>query len=232
MAEMQRVAQALAEAARTINAPRSLPDTLDTIARTAQTSLPGIDHVGVSVAHRDGRIETVAATAQLVYDLDAFQYANHEGPCYYSVIHDPVTIAENLAQDRRWPRYVAEAVQRGVQAQMGLRLYTDRVTIGALNLYSLESATLDAEAVATAQLFATHASLALGRARSEEQLTTAIASRQVIGQAVGIVMERYDLSQERAFAYLARASSTSNVKIRDVAQEIVDALERRQPPST
>jgi GAF domain-containing protein len=228
MAETSHIARALAEAARMINAPGSLDETLDVIVRTAQKSLPGVDHVGLSIAHRDGRIETVAATAQLVYELDAFQYANAEGPCYYSVTRDPVTVAEDLAHDERWPRYAVEAVARGVQAQMGLRLYTDRETIGALNLYSMQVDTFDEEAVEVAQLFATHASLTLGRARSEEQLNAAIESRQLIGQAVGIVMERYGLTQDRAFAYLARASSTSNVKIRDIAQELVESLEARR----
>ena len=78
-----------------------------------------------------------------------------------------------------------------------------------------------------AGLFATHAAIALGRSRYENQLNDAIGTRKVIGQAIGIVMERYGISEDRAFHFLARASSTSNVKLRDVAQEIVQATEER-----
>ena len=72
-----------------------------------------------------------------------------------------------------------------------------------------------------AELFAAHVSLALGHARREEQLTTALTTRKVIGQAIGILMERHDLDEDGAFAYLVRLSSHSNIKVRSVAQEIV-----------
>jgi GAF domain-containing protein len=229
VAETPSVARALAEAARTFDVPRSLEEMLEIVVQTARASLPEVDDVGLSIAHRDGRIETVVATSDLVRELDDFQYTHQEGPCYYSVVAEPVVVVEDLRHEQRWPGFVAEAVRRGVTAQMGLRLYTERETIGALNLYALGAISFSEETRETAQLLATHAALALGRARQEQQLTTAIASRQVIGQAVGIVMERYGLSQDRAFAYLARASSTGNIKIRDIAQGLVDSLEERKP---
>jgi GAF domain-containing protein len=228
------LASALADAARTINSPRSLDETLHTIVETAQRSLPGIDHVGVSLAHRDGRIETVAGTDQLVWELDEIQYELGEGPCYYSITAEPVVRLERVRQvdrpdgpDDRWPRYLPQALERGLRSQLGLRLHVDDETLGGLNLYSTERDVIPEETRLAAELFAAHAALALRRARTEEQLNSAIATRKVIGQAIGILMERYQLTEERAFAFLTRASTTSNIKLRNVAQELVETTEER-----
>ncbi|MDX6302698.1 MAG: hypothetical protein QOF53_3912 [Nocardioidaceae bacterium] len=217
------VAAALAEAASAINAARTLEDTLDTIAGVAQQSLDGVDHVGVSMVHRDGRIETVSATDQLVWELDSLQYEMREGPCVTSLTCEAVVSLRG--GDTRWPRYLPEAVRRGVRAQIGVRLHHDGDTLGGLNLYSTSVEELPEDTMRTAQLFATHAALALTRARTEEELHFTIASRQVIGQAVGILMERYRMSEAVAFQFLARASQSSNIKIRDLAQELVDTAE-------
>jgi GAF domain-containing protein len=219
------VASALAEAASAIGAARTLEETLDTIAGVAQESLYGVDHVGVSMVHRDGRLETVSATDQLVWELDALQYRLQEGPCVASLQCETVVAVGPLGHETRWPRYLREAASRGVRAQAGLRLHIDGETLGGLNLYSTSVEALAADTVRTAQLFATHAALALTRARTEDLLNSTIASRQVIGQAVGILMERYRMTEARAFQFLARASQTSNLRIRDLAQEIVDTAD-------
>lgn len=122
------VAAALAEAASAINAARTLEETLDTIAGMAQQSLDGVDHVGVSM-HRDGRIETVSATDQLVWELDALQYELWRDP-----VSPPSLTCEAVVRIRggetRWPRYLPEAVRRGVRAQIGVRLHHDGDTLG------------------------------------------------------------------------------------------------------
>lgn len=216
------IADALTAVAREINAEDNLSITLDTIVHTAQRSLPGLDHVGISIVHRDGRIETMAGTDQLVWELDAMQYDLREGPCYDAIDREPVMVSNELRHDQRWPRYVPRAVAQGVQAQMGLRLFIERETLGGLNLYSTESDTIDPHVQHMAELFATHAALALGKARRIEDLTTAMQTRKVIGQALGIVMERYQLDEDRAFQFMVRVSSHTNVKLRDIAQELVD----------
>jgi AmiR/NasT family two-component response regulator len=108
-----------------------------------------------------------------------------------------------------------------LRSQLGIHLYTDAHHLGGLNLYSSTSDTIDPDVEHLAELFATHAALALGRAQREEGLHSAMASRQLIGQATGIVMERYGLDEKSAFGYILRVSSHSNVKVRDVAHEIV-----------
>lgn len=114
------------------------------------------------------------------------------------------------------------ACERGLRSQLGLRLYLDDHARGGLNLYSVSSDVIDPATEQLAELFATHAALIMGRARSEENLNASLASRTTIGIALGLVMERYGLDQERAFSYLTRVASTSETKLRDVAEHLVE----------
>lgn len=215
--------QAIAAAARTINHPQSLDETLQTIAEVARDSLPGFDQVGISTVHKNGKIETRAFTGDLVLRLDEIQYDLGEGPCVDSLHADHAVCAPTLRHEQRWPRYVPEAVALGLKSQLGVKLFLDdEGTIGALNFYSTTSEELDSNAVALADLFATHASIALGHARERETLNEALHSRKVIGQAIGMIMERYEMNEDRAFAFLVRASSHANTKLRHIAQELVD----------
>ncbi|MFJ9313949.1 GAF and ANTAR domain-containing protein [Pimelobacter simplex] len=216
------IASALTEAAQAINSHRSLDDTLDAIVRAAQQTVPGFEHVGISITHSNGTIETRAGTGQLVWEVDELQYKLAEGPCYDAIRHGGVTVMDDVDQEDRWPRYVDEVRRLGLHAQMGLQLYTDDGTLGGLNFYSWKPG-VDPDAVQLAELFAAHAAIALGRARHEHQLNESVASRQAIGTAVGIIMERYRIPEDRAFQFLVRASSTSNIKLRAIAQEIVDS---------
>jgi GAF domain-containing protein len=222
MALRPDIGEALVRVAREMNETRSLETTLATIVDTAGQSLPGIDHVGITIAHRAGTLKTIAATDALVSELDQLQYDLGEGPCVHAILTEPVTRVEHAAQEQRWPLFMPRAVAKGLRSQLGMRLYSERQTLGSLNMYSTSEDTIDPDALHMAELFAAHASMALGRARRDEDLTAALLTRKVIGQAIGILMERFALDEDRAFAYLVRVSSRSNVKLRDVAKEIVD----------
>jgi GAF domain-containing protein len=212
----------LAEAARLIYSAPDLPTTLNTTVRAARLALPGIDHVGISISYRDGRLETVAATDQLVWDLDQLQYELNEGPCLEAIRDCGVVEVNNLAEhESHWPRFVPRALALGLRAQMGLRLYVDDHTLGGLNLYSTRNDTIDPDVRQAAELFATHAALEMGHVRREENLNVALDTRKLIGQAIGLVMQQYELDQDRAFKYLVQVSQHSNVKLRDVAAELV-----------
>lgn len=224
MNDRSDIAAALTEAAQSINSHRSLDHTLDAIVRAAQQTVPGFDHVGISIVHGNGgggRIETRAGTGPLVWDVDELQYKLHEGPCYDAITNGGVTVMDDIASEHRWPQYVVEVAQLGLRAQMGLQLYTADGALGGLNFYALEPG-VDPDAIQLAELFAAHAATALGHARHQHQLKESVASRQAIGTAVGIIMERYRIPESRAFQFLVRASSTSNIKLRQVAQEVVD----------
>lgn len=217
------VGQAIAAAARTINHSHTVDEALLAIVQAARTSIQGFDQVGISLRHKDGRIETRAATGDLVHQVDQIQYDLGEGPCFDTLQGADIVVAPRLRQDQRWPRYVPRAAQLGLRAQLAVRLYhDDRGVLGGLNLYSTMSDEIDNEAKDTAELFAAHAALALSHVHERETLNEALHSRKVIGQAIGILMERYQMDEDRAFAFLVRASSHSNIKLRDIAQELVD----------
>jgi GAF domain-containing protein len=234
MATRPDIVSALAKAARQIYSAPDLPTTLDTIAQVARLALPGIDHVGISITHRNGRVETVAATDQLVWDLDQLQYELGEGPCLEAIRETAIVHVDNIAaHESQWPRFVPRATALGLRAQMGIRLYVDEQTLGGLNLYATQNDRIDPDVRQAAELFATHAALAMGRVRREENLNSALYTRKVIGQAIGILMERYELDEDRAFQYLTRVSQHSNVKLRDVAVEIVQqSNEKNQLPGS
>jgi hypothetical protein len=123
-----------------------------------QRSIPGFDDVGISLVHRDGTIETKAATGDLVWELDSIQYHLGDGPCVSSLREEPVIVVDHLRHAERWPQYVPQAAQRGLKAQMALRLYVDENgTIGGLNLYSTSSEDIEPHAPQLAEVFAAQA---------------------------------------------------------------------------
>jgi GAF domain-containing protein len=209
--------------ARTVHQAESLEDGLRALAAAARASIPGFDHVGISSLHPRGKVETRAASGDLVCELDDLQYSLGEGPCVETLQEAEVVAAPRLGQERRWPRYVPAAVQRGLRSQLALRLSLDgKRTLGGLNLYSTTSDDIGPEARAAAGLFASCAAIALGNAHERDTLTEALGTRKVIGQALGILMERYTMDEDRAFAFLVRASTRGNTKLRHVAQRLVD----------
>lgn len=216
------LASALAEAARTLGRTRTTGETLRTIVEVAQRSVPGFNHVGVSTLDRHGRAQTRAASSALVQELDDLQYGINEGPCVDSLRAPAPVSAPHIARDERWPRYVPEAVARGLRSQLAVRLYIDEQhTVGGLNLYSTLHDEIDPAAPPAADLFATQAVVVLGKIRELDHLHEALVSRETIGKAIGLMMAKYRMDSEAAFNYLARTSSHSNTKLRLVAERVI-----------
>src|SRR4051794_16691783 len=164
--------------------PQNLEQTLQAIVEAARRSVPGFDEVGIATVDRHGNVHTRAATGPLVGTLDDLQYGLDEGPCADTLKGPHVVAAPYIRHDQRWPRYVPQAARHGLRSQLAVRLYLDREgTVGGINLYSTTSDEIDPEAESIADLFATHAAIALGNARGREQLNQALQSRTVIGQA-------------------------------------------------
>jgi GAF domain-containing protein len=216
-------ASSLAAAARALVGQASFEDMLEAVAKTARQSLPGFDDVSISLVTRSGRVETKAATGRLARELDSLQYSVDEGPCLSAIRESAMVAVPDLEDEQRWPRYLPGAISAGLRAQMSVPLSVDdEHTIGGLNLYCTSRSGIATEMNELLASYATHASIALHQAKEVANLKDALASRKVIGEAIGIVMERYQLSEERAFAYLVRASSHGNIKLRAIAQQLVD----------
>jgi hypothetical protein len=210
----------MAELAKNFPAPFDVTRTLGALTRAACDTIPGADFASITVVHDDGRVETVGPTADVVAQADAIQAELKEGPCFDAATEDESFIAEDLANDARWPQYGPRAAQLGLRAQMGLALHAPQPGRAALNVYATRVWGFEG-GYDSAEVFASHASLLLGFGSTVDHYTTALESRRAIGMAIGIVMERYGIDDDRAFAFLVRVSQDSNVRLRDVAADIV-----------
>ena len=131
-----------------------------------------------------------------------------------------------MRTDPRWPTWgplVAKEI--GVVSIVSYRLFTTEDTLGALNLYSRRPDAFDTDDVYNGQALAAHVAVALAASQNTTHLELAIANRTVIGQAEGILMERFGITAEQAFAVLRRVSQHRNVKLNRVAEELVRTRE-------
>lgn len=212
----------LVEAVRDLDAQPDPPHTLQCLVQIAPEFFDACDFVGVSLVQKD-RIGTPAATNERLRELDEAQYELGEGPCRDAIRSHPIVVVDDLATDPRWPVWGRTMVEElGIRSSLSFRLFTrPDHTWGALNVYSRTPSAFSDEDVQHGQAIAAMSAVALARSINDEQLAGAIETRTVIGQAIGMVMERYDLDEERAFSVLRRISSHENVKLRDVAAQLV-----------
>lgn len=218
----------LADAVREINAQDDPPHTLETIVAITPEFFESCDFVGVSLVERNG-IHTPAASNEQLRELDESQYRAGQGPCYDAIREHVTVLVDDLATDLRWPEWgAAMASELGIRSSLSFRLFTrPDDSRGALNVYSTQPGAFTEDDVLHGQTIAAMCAVALARSIKDEQLATALESRTVIGQALGMVMERYDLDEDSAFNVLRRIASHDNHKIRDLAAEIV--AHRRLP---
>jgi GAF domain-containing protein len=221
------LADLLTDAAREIHSRQDLDSTLAAVVGCLHACLPTPHHVGVSLAVRDDLVEARSASDEVAQELDRLQHSLGEGPALDVLTHDPVITVHDLQHEQRWSSYVPLAVDRGVRALLAVRLASADRVHGSLSVYSTTDDTIDPLAERITTLFASHAALAVERSRREDGLESALLSRTVIGQAVGLVMERFALDEELAFRYLVRLSSNKNVKLREIARELVTEANAR-----
>lgn len=200
--------------------PGDLDATLVQITAAAVEVLPDVQYASITIKHADGRLETAAPTDDVLLGIDAAQYELQEGPCYEAAVDTVHVTAPDLASDARFPRYAPVAVAAGIRAQAGIRLFENESSQGALNLYSEQVGAFEDLGI-LGQLFAHQSAVALDYAREIESLQEAMHNRGTIGQAIGIVMERFQLDDARAFGFLVRLSQHENLKVRVLAEELV-----------
>ncbi|MCV7396346.1 GAF and ANTAR domain-containing protein [Mycobacterium paraseoulense] len=217
-----QLAKRMAELARGIAAPRSLGDVLADVTKAAVDLIPGADIAGVLLVKGGGEFESVADTDSLVAQLDKLQHDFGEGPCHDAALAQTIVRTDDLRDEPRWPRYAPAAVEHGVLSGLSFKLYTADRTAGALNLFGFRAAAWDAEAETIGTVFAAHAASAIMAGRHGQQLQSALSTRDRIGQAKGIIMERYGVDELRAFDLLRMLSQESQVKLVDIAQRVID----------
>ncbi len=212
----------LAEAARDMQDDDSPKEAMERAVQIATKIIPGCHAAGICVVHRGERIDTHAASDDLVRRIDALQHELSEGPCLDALREDHTVASHDLATDVRWPNWGPQVVEQlGLSSSVSYRLYSTEKDLGALNLYGTDVSAFTAEDIADGLALAAHIGVALAAAQQVEHLELALRRRTVIGQATGVLMERFDLAPDRAFSVLSRLSQQKNVKLRDIAEEIV-----------
>jgi GAF domain-containing protein len=216
----------MADLARAMQQPEDVGLSLQALTACATDTIEGADYASITVRHRDGRLETLAPTDPIARRVDLLQFELSEGHCYDAVETSSVTLSEDLAREARWPSYGPEAAALGLRSQLGIRLASDDGWRAALNLYARRPGAFGSETISLAEMFADQAAAAMGFVRTVHTVNAALLLRETIGQAVGIVMERYAMGPDRSFAFLVRTAQTSNTKIQDVARQIIAAADR------
>ncbi len=199
-----RFAQQMASMARDLLAQESVGATLERITASATELVEGCDAAGILVVH-DSKVETLAPTHQLVIDSDQLQQELGEGPCFDTAnAPQGERVFGITGPQPRWSACAAQAQALGVGSMMGFLLFTDDENLGALNLYSRKPDAFTEASELAGWLLASHAAVAFSSARTHAQMGQAIATRHVIGEAMGIRMGRRHLTEEEAFDVLRR----------------------------
>ena len=197
------------------------------VARLGADLVPGADHCSVTVERRR-TMSTAAASDPLPERIDALQYETDQGPCLEAIRSQQSFEVHDVRSDERWPAFL-DRVEREtpVRSILSDRLVANGRTIGSLNLYAEEPGAFDRRSQEIAKMFAAQAAAALASAIEIENLHRALVSRDLIETAKGILMVRDGVSEPEAFEILRRASRRSNVRIRDLAAQIVETLSER-----
>lgn len=212
----------LATAARSLQDQSGTQRTLERSVMLATEIMTGCDHAAVSIVHRDRSIDTPAASDDMASHADRLQYTLNEGPCLDAIWDEETISSPDLARDARWPQWATQVVSElGVGSMLCFQLYTSRDTLGALNLYSDTVNGFDDNDWMAGTFFAASVAVALADSQNADNLTSAGLSRTIIGQAQGILMERFTLGADEAFAVLRRVSQQSNTKLHRIATELI-----------
>ncbi|MHA7210135.1 GAF and ANTAR domain-containing protein [Arthrobacter sp. MDT1-65] len=217
---MGGLAARLGGLARSLRAQSSVEDTLTEAVQTALTLIPRASEASISMVRARRRVESRAASGALPRIVDEIQTRTGQGPCMDAAFRKRIVRVPDISHESRWPKFAGRAWDAGARSMLAIPLFVDGDNLGALNLYGSETGDFSAEHEQIGVLVATHAAVALADAKEIRDLNDALVSRDLIGQAKGILMERHKLSAQQAFVVLTTASTTTNSKLVDIAAEL------------
>lgn len=201
----------------------SVDATVLAIANSAVGAIPGAEHCGVLLLHADGTPQPRAATSAVPVAVGTLLDETGEGPCLLAASARTTVRVDDTATETRWPGYIFGARRLGIGSVLCLPLTVNGNHFGSMTLYAAHPYVFGDEANVLGAMFAAHAAAAMSRANQERQFRTALDSRDVIGQAKGILMERHHVTADEAFAVICDLSQQTNTKLRAVAEHIVDS---------
>lgn len=217
-----------AEVARSLSGEPTVTKTLQRIVELAVETIDGCDAAGLLLVI-NGEIVAGAWSNELVHEIEKMEYEIGEGPCLDAILSRPTFESSDLRDEvSRWPTFAARALDAGIESMLAYRLFAAEETLGALDLYGRRRGAFDETARAFGTVFAAHAALALVGAQIHEHdlavadtLQEALLTRDVIGQAKGILMATRHIDADAAFDLLRTTSQNLNVKLRTVAEHVV-----------
>lgn len=199
----------------------------------------GCDHASLLVREGD-RYVTVGASDRLAQEVDELERRSGDGPCIDAIEEETPQIDPDLTTPSLWPQLAKVLVaETSVRGAMGFRLLVDKRKGAALNLFSDSPNVFDAESAGSAAVLAAFASVAINAVAKGEDATSlrrGLLSNREIGKAVGMLMLLHHMTEEQAFDLLRRHSQALNIKLADVAREVIEkrgelpSADNRQPP--
>jgi transcriptional regulator with GAF, ATPase, and Fis domain len=227
---MAGVARDLSEIARDLQAEDGSDAVMHHITGAALTEIAGAVGSAITIFER-GKVTSAAPTDERARRVGEAQERTGEGPCVDSARQEVTLRSDDLREDQRWPRWGAEAVAEGVLSVLSFQLFVEEDNMGALDIYGDHPHAFSAEAENTGLLLASHAAIAMSDTRKIENLKVALISRDVIGQAKGILMERYKISPIQAFDLLIKSSQMTHRKLHVIADQLAATGELPLPPA-
>lgn len=217
-----KLAGRLGELARSLQGEDDFEATLATMVGAALDLIPGASDASISVVEARRTIRSHAPSSDLPSTIDALQEKFGQGPCLDAVWEQRIVRVPDLRHEPRWPAFAVAAAEAGASSMLCFQLYVEGDNLGAMNVYGADTDVFDEESAEIGLLVAAHAAVAFADAKRISNLLEAVRTRDLIGQAKGILMERFKITDHQAFLMLATASSRANTKLRDVAQHLTD----------
>jgi transcriptional regulator with GAF, ATPase, and Fis domain len=224
--------ESVAAISRLITSEETVQSTVARIAELSVIAVDGANLCGISLV-KGKKVQTMAVTDDIGLVVDELQIETGEGPCMSSIEEQATFYIPDMATDETWPIFSKKAAQlTGISSLLGYVLHVDKGALGALNVMSFQVDAFDEDAIAAGAVFAAQAGVALANALTHqkneqkvEQLEEGIRTRQVIGEAVGIIMATRKIPAEKAFEILKAISQHTNVKLREVAAGLVSRVD-------
>ncbi|UXA19272.1 GAF and ANTAR domain-containing protein [Mycobacterium sp. SMC-4] len=205
---------------RSMNTEAGLTELVDSATRM----VPGAQYAAITLVRESSQVSTLAATHRYPAILDEIQHRHQDGPCLSAAWEHFIVRADDLSTEQRWPHYCREAIARTpVRSVISFEIFVNETMLGALNFYAEQPRVFGAEAQENGMVVATNIALAWAMLRREEEFRSALASRDLIGQAKGVIMQRFGIDAVQAFELLRRLSQDANVKLVEVARRLLTA---------
>ena len=219
-AEIARLARELHEHE---HAKLTVDGLLLAVTRRAVDILPDVHHAGVTLVEGGGPPRFTAATEPIAGRLGELQAAHGEGPSLEVIAEHHTIKVKDYGSEARWPHFVKDLLEHSpVRSSLSVELYTEESALGVLTLYSQHTEAFTERLEDLALALGAHAAIALSDARRSDQFHHGLASRDIIGQAKGMIMERYHIGAAKAFGLLTRLSQEANTPLADVARRLVE----------